>query len=565
MGGSEVSSAFRASRAHAALWVLAGISGAWLVFRNWNMWFGGDDWFILLDRRINPGPGQLGVFEPHFEHWSTVPILAFRGLVAVVGVASYWPYVVLLVAVHIAIVVLLWHLMVRSGIDPWLALGFTAIVAVPGVGFEDVTNAWQVQLISPLALGLAALLLLPERGPLRPRDAGVSLLLTVAMACSGLAITMLAVVAFVALVRRGPRVAISIAVLPAGAYAWWYAAYGSKVRNVTRLSYGPVPGFVWDGLTDTLGDVVRLRGLGVVIVLATFGWLVCQLTHRPIAPTLLLPSALALGAVVWLTLTGWRRAAITVPSLSRYAYVTVVLLLPLVAAATDWLVRRASRTRFGDVVPIMTAIVIVAVVVGQVRILEHWITKTEPTKRVEKAAFLNTALLARDRHQFFLHDVPLSQFEPQVTVAKVVRLDHEGKLPSLRGLREDDRYTVLARLDLAIVPMLIHGLRMNPNRVRLGAVRRARTTPAAGRPDCTAFDARRGATVQLLTKGKVGVGIRGRGNLAMHVARRDGRVRGLDVVAPLGPGDLVLNVGPIDGGAVVLTLPRGATTLCGVS
>src|SRR2546423_7166450 len=127
--------------------------------------------------------------------------------------------------------------MVRSAIDPWLALGVTAIVAVPGPGFENLTNVWQVQLISPLALGLGALLLLPERGRLGWRDAAVSLLLTIGMMCSGLAITMLGIVALVALIRRGWRVALAIAALPALAYAWWYIAYGSKEPDVTTLSY----------------------------------------------------------------------------------------------------------------------------------------------------------------------------------------------------------------------------------------------------------------------------------------------------------------------------------------
>ena len=137
-----------------------------MTIRVSNLWFGGDDWFILLDRRVSPGPGQLGLFEPHFEHWTTVPILVFRAFEELFGVREYWPYVLLLVIVHLAIVVLLWQVMVRAAIDPWLALGFTAVVAMPGVGFENLTNVWQVTLVSSVALGLGALLLLPERGPL---------------------------------------------------------------------------------------------------------------------------------------------------------------------------------------------------------------------------------------------------------------------------------------------------------------------------------------------------------------------------------------------------------------
>jgi hypothetical protein len=564
MWGTGVSPAAGTRRARLALWILVAVSGAWLVYRNWSGWFGGDDWFILLDRRVSPGPGQLGLFEAHYEHWTTAPILVFRALYAVFGVTNYWPYVVPLVAVHLAIVVLLWHVMVRAAIDPWLALGFTAVVAVPGVGFENLTNVWQIALISPLALGLGALLLLPERGRLGVRDVGASILLTIGMMCSGVGIVMLGVVGLVLLVRRGARVAIAVAVLPAAAYAWWYLAYGSDTQDVTTLSYRTVPGFVWDGLTDALGDVVRLRSLGVVIVLATFAWLVWQLTRRPITPTLLVPAVLACGAVVSLALTGWRRGTITVPALSRYAYITIVLVLPLVAAATDWSVRRVAQPNT-KVVPVATGVLLLAVVTTQVRMFDRYVTSAEPEKRVEKAALLNTAALAREGHQF-LNDHPLHVLEPQMTVAKVVALDEDGKLPSLDGLHEDDRYTVLARLDLSLAPTQIAGLTQNPDAVRLGKVRQARVVPVEGRPECVELQADKGARARLLTDGGAAVDIRGAGEVGLRVERVDGTVRGLAVYATLDPAaDQVLNIGPIDGGAVVLTLPEGSTRLCGIS
>ncbi len=570
MVGSEATAVFRARRAQLGLWVLVVVSGTWLVVRVSKLWFGGDDWFILLDRRVSPGPGQLGLFEPHNEHWSTVPILVFRAFDALFGVREYWPYVLLLVVVHLAIVVLLWHVMVRSAIDPWLALGVVAIIAIPGPGFENLTNVWQVQLISPLALGLGALLLLPERGPLGWRDGVASLLLTIGMACSGLGITMLGVVALVALVRRGWRVALAVAALPAVAYAWWYVAYGSQQPDVTTLSYRAVPGFVWDGLTDALGDVVRLRALGVVIVLATFVWLVCQLLHRPLPRTLLFPAVLALGAVVSLTLTGWRRATITEGALSRYAYITIVLVLPLVAAALDWLVRRLARGHVAKVVPVVTGVLLVVIVIAQVRIFNNYVDSIEESKRVEKAAFLTTALLVREGHQL-LGDHPMFKFEAQVTAEKIAAMDRAGKLPSLDGLREDDRHTVLARLDLALLPVAIVGLTQNPAAVQLGEVHGATTAPATGVPNCVLLDApRAGATAQLVTKGGVAVGLQGDGPIGMAVERPDGSEPGENVDGVLDPkADLVLNIGPLDGprdgGAVRLTLPRGTTRVCGVS
>jgi hypothetical protein len=390
------------------------------------------------------------------------------------------------------------------------------------------------------------------------------------MMCSGVAITMLGVVALVALLRRGWRVALAIAALPAAAYAWWYAAYGSKAPDVTTLSYRTVPGFVWDGLTDALGDVVRLRGLGVVIVLASLAWLVCQLAHRPIPPRLMFPAVLALGAVVSLALTGWRRGTITEPSLSRYAYITVVLVLPLVAAALDWLVRWLARARFATVVPIVTGAVLVVIVVAQVRMFDNYVDTIEGAKRVEKAAFLTTALLVRQGHQL-LNDRPMFVFEPQVTAEKIAAMDRDGKLPSLDGLREDDRHTVLARLDLVLAPTAIAGYTQDPAAVRLADVHGATATPVSGRPECVELRARSaGARAQLVTKGRVAVGVLGDGPLAMRITRPDGSMPGEDVIPTLDPrADQVLNIGPLDGprdgGAVLLTLPRGVTRVCGVT
>ena len=145
-----------------------------LFYVNRHQWFGGDEWFILTDRGLTAGPGHQGLFEPHYEHWTTVPILAFRALYSIVGLHSYVPYIALVIVAHLAAVVLLWHVMVRSRIDAWVALCFVTVFAVLGTGFENLENAWQVTLVAPLALGLAAILVVPESGPLRRagRDRG---------------------------------------------------------------------------------------------------------------------------------------------------------------------------------------------------------------------------------------------------------------------------------------------------------------------------------------------------------------------------------------------------------
>jgi hypothetical protein len=307
-----------------------------------------------------------------------------------------------------------------------------------------------------------------------------------------------------------------------------------------------------------------------VIVLAALVWLGAQLLHRPPTRTLLFPSVLALGAVVSLALTGWRRSALTGPSLSRYAYITVVLVLPLLAAATDWAVRRVARARFATAVPVVIGVLLVLIVGAQVRMFDRYVDGVREPKRQEKASVLTAAALVREHHDL-LGEHPAYTFEPQVTVEKIAALDRAGDLPALDGLRLDDRLTVLGRLNLLTGPTTIAGLTRQPAAVRLGPVRGARSAPASGAPDCVLLDAARaGATARLLTKGRVAVGLQGDGPIGMRVTTRDGAVQGLDVYATLEPDlEQVLNIGaldgPRDGGAVLFTLPKGTTRVCGVS
>ena len=72
-----------------------------LVYENRDMWFGGDEWFVLTDRGITAGAGHQGALEPFNEHWTTLPILAFRALYSIVGLHSYWPYVALVIVAHL--------------------------------------------------------------------------------------------------------------------------------------------------------------------------------------------------------------------------------------------------------------------------------------------------------------------------------------------------------------------------------------------------------------------------------------------------------------------------------
>ncbi|MFN2556118.1 MAG: hypothetical protein ABR592_04485, partial [Nitriliruptorales bacterium] len=60
-----------------------------LVVVSRGQWFVIDEWVFLTDRRLED---VRGLFVPHNEHWSTLPIVLWRALFATVGLRSYWPY-----------------------------------------------------------------------------------------------------------------------------------------------------------------------------------------------------------------------------------------------------------------------------------------------------------------------------------------------------------------------------------------------------------------------------------------------------------------------------------------
>src|SRR6185369_147223 len=92
-------------------------------------WFFRDDYFFLVDRKV----GSLhDLFADHNEHWSTVPVLAFRAL---------WARVV----------------MRRSGVSSGLATVAAATFVLFGPGSVNIQWAFQIGFVAALDFGLAQL------------------------------------------------------------------------------------------------------------------------------------------------------------------------------------------------------------------------------------------------------------------------------------------------------------------------------------------------------------------------------------------------------------------------
>jgi hypothetical protein len=413
------------------LWVHLGtlaIAVPVLAWINRDQWFAGDEWQIVTTNGLGSNPTRANLFAPHFEHWASLGILVYKALYGVFALRSYVPYVAVFIAVILAVAHLSWRLLLRVGVVPSFATAVAALTMVLAVGWENRSTAWQMVVIAPVALGFGALLVMPTRGPLVRRDAAVAALLLVALTCSGTGVTMTAVVALAALLRRGWRVALGIIAVPAAVYALWYTLEGSSgQRNDTSLStaLGDLPGFVWRGLTEAFSGLTRLPDSGAVVLAAVVVWLVWRARPRVEPWPLLI--ATAVGAAFSIALTGIRRAGAGPES--RYVDIVVLLALPALALMTQecgrWIVRR-----FGQPALAIGSMVVVAFLVVQVVALNDEVS-SEAFVGEMRPRVLATARIMRDGEQLATTNIFGIPYLTEPSTTTIARLDRHGELPAL--------------------------------------------------------------------------------------------------------------------------------------
>jgi hypothetical protein len=399
-----------------------------LVWINRDQWFAGDEWQVITHNGLGSNPTRLGVFAPHFEHWSTLGVLVFKALYGVFAARSYWPYVAVLIAVILAVGHMTWRLLLRIGVIPAYATAVAALTTVAAVGWENRSTAWQITIIAPVALGFGALLLLPERGPLQRRDAGVAALLLVGLVCSGVGVTMTAVVALAALLRRGWRITAALVAGPAAVYAIWYVFEGTTgQRNDTALSTAlrDLPGFVWRGITSAFSGLTRVPESGAVVLAVVVVWLVWR--ARPRREPWPLVTATTVGAVVSIALTGLRRAGASPES--RYSDIVVLLALPALALMTQEAGKALVR-RFGRPALVVCSAIVVAFLVVQVVALDDEVS-TEPFVGEMRPRVLATARIMRDHEPITTTNIFGIPYLDEPSTTTIARLDRNGELPAL--------------------------------------------------------------------------------------------------------------------------------------
>ena len=117
-------------------------------------WFDRDDWMFLTGREAR---SLDDLFRPHSDvHWSTVPILGFRGLWSLFGIRTYVPYQAVVVALHLSAAVLLRVAMRRAQVQPWLATAAAGIGSFAGTAVGSRLHAADPDRVVLIAAGATA-------------------------------------------------------------------------------------------------------------------------------------------------------------------------------------------------------------------------------------------------------------------------------------------------------------------------------------------------------------------------------------------------------------------------
>ena len=347
-----------------------------------HQWFFLDEWSFLVNRSLSK-PRTL--FEAHNGHWVTVPTIVYRALFRIWGLNTYRPYQLAAMTVHLTVVLLMWAVMRRLNVRPWIATAVSAAFILFGRGAGNILFGFQITLTGSIACGFAHLLLADHDGPLDRRDRVGLAFGLVGLMCSGVGVAMVAMVGVATLLRRGWRIALLHVVPPALAYVVWYVSFPSDTSRTYSLTF-QVLRFVEEmgraafvGLGQNRAVGIALGGLAII----GLAWLVRRVQRERKLQSLAIPLALIIGFLTFAFVAAVARVdvgGVAAAASDRYVYVAAALLLPLIAFGIETLARRH------DALAIAALVLLAVGVPGNVKLLARQIPFTHGSPDYIEAA-----------------------------------------------------------------------------------------------------------------------------------------------------------------------------------
>jgi len=416
---------------------VASLAGAF-AFWAWldrGLWFFGDEWDFLLHRGLAYAPANPdSIWFPHNEHWSTLPVLLWRGLFNVFHLSSYWPYLVPVLLAQVVVMHLSWRLCRRAGADPWVAGAAVLMLGLLGAGAQDLGWAFQIGFDGSVMFGLLALDLLDRPTLDAPaaalrRNVAVPAALLASLMCSTIGDAMLVGAAVLAFARLPWKQATRALGPPLAAYVIWFVGVGhlgisAHSDHFTLSTFTSLPGYMLTGLSAALGQAFNLGTAGTALLVGLGAWVAWHMGRLwTEAPALL---GLSAAAVAFYALVAVGRDGLAVsPDVSRYVYVAIALLVPVIAkllsSVATW-----PAARLGVVALLCLS------TLGNVGQAQTW-TKAETalTSGLKTELAATGELLAAGVHDVSGPQAAPVPYDPNLSAADIVRLERSRMLPKV--------------------------------------------------------------------------------------------------------------------------------------
>lgn len=434
-GWNEVTTAPDAGDPAGRRWLLVhlaglAVAGVILVWFNRNQWFFGDEWEFFVNRGfVDPA---LGLFTPHNEHWSTIPIVVYVALRDTVGIGSYLPYISVLIAVHLALTHLLWRAGRRAGVTlPILTVG-TWVFALLGAGSENLLWAFQIGFVGSLAFGWGAALIVDHGDRFTRRDWWAIGLLVCSLMCSGIGIPAVAMVVLLALARaRHPVRPLIVGGVPTAVFLVWYLVVPQWDRPdwqtpakegalaVGKFVVKALAGVLSGGLSGTTTGLSLIVSLALLAAVA--GWAVVavigNIRNRPTAVRAAIAVAGLGAAAGFFLLSAFGRAQ---ADQGRYVYVATAFALPGLLLALAALAR--PRWAQITVCVALCGVLVINVLTLRRSAIEEGAREAIARETVQSA----TSMVADGEHAISQQPDPV--YDPDVWVLSMRELIEAGDL-----------------------------------------------------------------------------------------------------------------------------------------
>lgn len=399
----------------------------YLVLLNRGTWFFGDDYAVIVGRwrMVHEGNWTDALFSPHNEHPILPTAVVFLALQSLFGLHHPILFAMPMITAHVVIVFCSGLILTRHLRSRALAIAGLVALVFLSAGWENLLWTFQFGFVGAVALGFVHHLLVVDENAATKRLVVGAVAGTLGALAQGHGIVLVTATALVLMLQHRWR-ALMISVAPVYAvFLVWYVSFGRLADHPSatwRQRLG-LPQFVWRGVVASFDGMFHLPGVGVLMVIG-IGYALVRYVDLQLR--WLTPLALAIAALAFYSLTGFARiyGGIDQAAASRYVYVGIVLLLPLVFVALDSVVTVGRRTTL--LAAVLAAWLALA---GAAEFRE--ISLFRRNLNQQKLSLMSSAgELARDSDdERVLYGSPSPVFEPGLTVQDIVDLQDDGIWP----------------------------------------------------------------------------------------------------------------------------------------